>query len=276
MSKKLLTKSDFLTYVVCPKDFWLRKNKPDLYKKPELTLHFQKLIREGYEVERWAKELFPGVEFQKQVKNEEGLYAEIDIFDDGNLYEVKSSSEIKTERQHNHIKDITFQAVVAERSGLKVNKFFIIHINKEYIRDGDIDPIGLLKVEEVTDKVKEEKEQVSLMVDEALKLMNKEEINLKGCECRFRSAGQRCTSFEVLNPDVPEYSVNNIFQGSKLKELVSDEILDPKDVPEDFKMTDIQREKVYLQKIGEPSIDVENIRKTLNSLNFPLSLTMNL
>ena len=51
MTQKTITKTDFLTYCVCPKDFWLRKNRPDIYKAPEMTLFFQKLIKDGYEVD---------------------------------------------------------------------------------------------------------------------------------------------------------------------------------------------------------------------------------
>jgi CRISPR/Cas system-associated exonuclease Cas4 (RecB family) len=271
MSKaRILTKSDFLSYCVCRKDFWLRKNRPDIYKKPELTLFFQKLIRDGYEVEKYAKKLFPDAHFQKQIQTEDGLYAELDIFQDGNIYEVKSSSEIKTDLEHNHIKDITFQTIVAERSGVKVDKSFIIHINKEYIKDGEINPFGLLKLVDVTDRVVKEKEQVGLMMDEALRYMNEENIDITKCECINRSAGQRCDSFSVLNPTVPKYSVQHIFTGKKLKELVAEQIFDPKDVPEDFEMTKRQKDRVYLQKIGEPTIDEKEIKNILNKLVYPL------
>lgn len=276
MSKqRILTKSDFLSYCVCPKDFWLRKNRPDIYQKPELTLFFQKLIREGYEVERYAKDLFidkDKVEFQKQIQTEEGFYAELDAYEpeEGNIYEVKSSSGVKTDLQHNHIKDVTFQTIVAEKLGLKVNKSFLIHINKDYVREGEVNPFGLLVVEDVTERVNEEKEQVELMMNEALKLMNKEDVDITKCDCIYRSAGQRCDSFSVLNPQVPEYSIQNIFQGKKIKELVHEGIFDPKDVPEDFEMTDIQKDKVYLQKTGNPMVDLEAIQNTLSKFQFPI------
>jgi CRISPR/Cas system-associated exonuclease Cas4 (RecB family) len=279
MSKeRILTKSDFLTYCTCSKDFWLRKNKPDLYKKPELTLFFQKLIREGYEVERYAKTLFDDAVFQKQIKTKEGFYAELDMArtdpETGklNIYEVKSSSGIKTDKAHNHIKDITFQTIVAERSGIEVGNSFIVHINKDYVRDGEINQFELLKIVDVTEKVNEEKEQVSLMMDEALQIMNKkeEDIDLKKCECIYKSHGQRCDSFSVLNPQVPEYAVQNIFQGKKIRELVDENIFSPTDVPDDFEMTDNQREKITLQKIGKPMIDKEAIEKTLNNFVYPV------
>jgi hypothetical protein len=128
----------------------------------------------------------------------------------------------------------------------------------------------LLVVEDVTERVNEEKEQVGLMMDEALKLMSKEDVDITKCDCLYRSAGQRCDSFDVLNPNVPEYSIQQIFQGKKIKELVDAGIYDPKDVPEDFEMTDRQKDRVYLQKIGKPTIEAEKIKDTLDKLQFPL------
>ncbi|NCQ10890.1 MAG: hypothetical protein GW809_01830, partial [Bacteroidetes bacterium] len=92
--------------------------------------------------------------------------------------------------------------------------------------------------------------------------MNKEDVDITHCECIFKSAGQWCDSFHVLNKDVPEYSVNQIFQKAKLKELIDQKIYDPVDVPEDFTMTEIQRDKVTLQKLQTPMIDKDSIRKT--------------
>ncbi len=270
MKSNILTKSDFLSFCVCSKDFWLRKNRPDIYRKPELTLFFQKLIREGYEVEKYAKQLFKDAEFQKQVKTQEGFYAELDIYKDGNIYEVKSSSEIKTDLIHNHIKDITFQTIVAEKSGLRIKKSFIVHINKKYIRGGEINPFDLLEVKDVTERVREEKGQVELMMNQALKLMNEEEVDISKCDCIYKSAGQRCDSFSVLNPNIPEYSIHNIFQGNKIKELIAMEVYDPKDVPEDFDMTDRQREKIYLQKIGKPNINTTEIKEKIEKFIYPI------
>lgn len=271
-----LTKTDFKEYLICPKWVWLKKNDPEKYKSGGLNLFLQKLIREGYEVEKYAREMFRDSNFQAQFKTDEGLLVKVDILETDpetgkkNIYEVKSSSEIKTDLLHNHIKDITFQTIVAERAGVDVGKSFIIHMNKDYVRDGDINVYELFKVVDVTDRVKEEKEQVGLLIDEALAYLKKSEINMNSCPCLYRSGGQQCDNFYTFNPKVPTYSVHNMFVGNKLKELVDAEIFDIKDIPDNMKLTEIQQIKVDLQKYGKPQIDEEAIEEVLNKLEFPL------
>ncbi len=53
-----LTKTDFKHYLKCPESVWLLKNKPHVYPKGEFSLFLEKLIKEGYEVEAYAKQLF--------------------------------------------------------------------------------------------------------------------------------------------------------------------------------------------------------------------------
>jgi len=55
-----LSKTDFIQYLNCPESLWLLKNKPNLYPRGEFSLFLEKLIKEGYEVEKYAKLLFPG------------------------------------------------------------------------------------------------------------------------------------------------------------------------------------------------------------------------
>lgn len=294
-----LTKTDFKEYLICPKWLWVKKKKPELYVEGEMSLFLEKLIKDGYEVEGYAQKLFPdGTEitgdkptliaktnnllqehktmFQATFQTENGLFAKVDVLSFNNetqkwdLYEIKASSEIKTDLQHNHLKDITFQTITAKESGVDVGNSYIIHINKEYRRNGDINPSELFIIEDVTDKVQADKENVRLEINEALSLFSKEEVSIDGCECLYKSHGQRCDSFELFNPSVPKYSVHHIVGGKKLQSLLDDNILDVKDIPDDFDLTDIQRGKVVLQKSGKPLIDTNSIRGTLSNLTFPL------
>lgn len=295
----IFTKTDFKEYLICSKWLWLKKKKPELAVEGEMSLFLQKLIKDGYEVEEFAQKLFPdGVEltgdldtlksktkqllekrktiFQATFETERELLAKIDVLqfdkesDRWNIYEIKASSSIKTDLKHNHLMDITFQTVVAEESGVPVNKSFIIHINKDYIRKGEIDPEELFIVEDVSEAVEEEKEKVKLEIKKALDLLSKDEISLEGCECLYRSHGQRCDSFDLFNPQVPEYSVHHIVGGKKLFSLVESDVFDVKEIPEDFELTDLQRQKVDLQKNGKALIDKEGIKEVLSNLTYPL------
>jgi len=294
-----LSKTDFKEYLICPKWIWLKKIKPEQCVAGEMSLFMEKLIQDGYEIEAYAQQLFPdGINvtgtkevllattkklmvqrktlFQATFQTEEGLFAKIDVlvFDPEsskwNIYEIKASSEIKTDLQHNHIKDIIFQTITVENAGVDVGKSFIVHVNKEYRRSGDINPKELFVIEDVTEVVQKEKESVRGEINEALSLLKKEDVALDGCACLFKSHGQRCDSFELFNPNVPKYSVHHVVTGKKLQALLSDNILNIKDIPDDFELTDIQRGKVDLQKTGQPFIDTDAIRETLSTLVFPL------
>lgn len=62
------------------------------------------------------------------------------------LYEVKSSTKVKEE----HLYDLAFQRAVIEANGLKIRKIFVIYVNNDYIRHGEIKPTELTKIEDVT------------------------------------------------------------------------------------------------------------------------------
>ncbi len=295
-----LTKTEFKKYLICPESFWLEKKKPEEFKGGEMTDFLKKLIQDGYDVEEKVRELFPsgvlideigddvlvkktqealknkGIIFQATFKTEEGLFVMVDIlkFNDEtqkwDLYEVKSSSEIKTDLAHNHIKDICFQKITLERASIEVGNSYIVHLNRDYVRKGDLDLSKLFIFAEVSEQINEVYPEVSFHIEKALDLLKEDDLKITSCSCLYKSAGQRCDSFSYFNPQVPEYSTAHILRGKKLMELIDNNIFDPKDIPDDFKLTDPQRLKVNLQKIGVEQINIENIRDTLSDLQYPL------
>lgn len=62
------------------------------------------------------------------------------------LYEIKSSTKVKDE----HLYDLAFQRAVIEANGLKIRKIFVIYVNNEYVRHGEIIPTELTKMDDVT------------------------------------------------------------------------------------------------------------------------------
>jgi len=294
-----LTKTDFKEYLLCDKCLWLKKKKPELYVEGEVSLFLKKLIKDGYEVEGYVQRLFPtgialegdkktliertqellkGTDtiFQATFETEDGLFVKLDIlkFNEEtkkwDIYEVKSGSGIKTDLQHNHIKDITFQTIVAEKVGVDIGDSYIVHLNGDYVRNGELDLNELFVFEKVTDLVNEERDIVENEIAKALALLKEDDIPLNECSCLYRSNGQQCDCFYQFNPKVPEYSVHNVFRGSKLKLLINDNIFDIKDVPDDFKLTEPQKDKVLLQKLGKPIIDAVAIDETLSDLVYPI------
>ena len=121
---RLLTKTNFIQYLNCPESLWLLKNNPEDYPKGEFSLFLEKLIKEGYEVEAYAKRLFANglnlpvnaapeytkeklkdnhtFYFQPSFITSKNVFARIDVLeklDNGSfhVYEVKSSTGIKND-----------------------------------------------------------------------------------------------------------------------------------------------------------------------------------
>jgi len=295
-----LTKTDFKEYLLCREGLWLKKKRPEDYTVGEFSLFLEKLINDGYEVEEYVHKLFPnGVAlegdekelltetkklvaegdkpiFQATFKTDDGLLVKIDVLNlnketgKWDIYEVKASSEIKTDIKHNHIKDITFQAIVATRAGVSIGESYIIHINKKYRREGELDLRELFVFANVSDDVNAQREIVESEIKNALSLLSQDSIPMDSCSCLYKSSAQRCDSFKFFNKNVPEYSVHNLFRGNKLRQLVDESIFDIADISDDFELTDKQEEQVLLQKTRKPLIDKQAISETLSHLEFPL------
>jgi hypothetical protein len=290
----LLTKSDYLRYLQCPKYLWLHKNRKEL--EPEISETQQALFDQGYEVESYAQKLFPSgvevneffkkgcIETQRLIQNKQEiifqahampsqLYAKADILhfnEDTNkwdLYEVKSSTEVKPE----HIPDIAFQKIAFERDGIMIGKTYLIHINKDFVREGEIDPKKLLKIKDLTQEAENLRQITETDIPKALAIIKQpQEVQIqigKQCknpyECPFK---EHCWAF------VPEFSIYDIqrITGKQLKALQSMNILKIEDVPDDFKFNEKQQNQVIATKTGKPIIDKDAIKAELAKLEYPL------
>lgn len=292
-----LSKSDFLKYRTCPSYFWLWKHKRELVPDDTSVEVRDNKFEQGNQVEAIARQLFPSgvlvsgyntqaqvntkhliadgnnILFQATVITDNGLLAMADILErngDGwNIYEVKSSSEIKKDQ---HLPDVAFQRVVFETAGYKINHVDIIHINKDFVlHDLLINAREFMVIQNVDDEVAELLPTIRDEIILALAKMEQSEIPT-ACPCRQLSRGKHCPTFSIFNPDVPKYSVYDIsrMQGKKLAELVDAEILNIVDIPDDYSLTDNQKVQVDIEKSGNVLINYDKIQSELNSLEFPL------
>lgn len=294
-----ITKTDYLSFRCCRKDFWLKKNRSEEFPSDSLSDFQLEIVKEGKDVDEVAKKLFPkGINidgdqdvavsetnyrldnmddydtiFQAAIKTSP-FYIRTDILkkngDGWDLYEVKATTKIKREKYNNHIHDLAFQYVVCKKYGLDIKNIGVIHMNNEYVRDGDIDYSRLFITEDVTDEVKEIADEVSGQMDLMLEYLNGNEE--KYCECRYKSRGNHCATFSYSNPDVPEYSVHDVSRiaAKKLQLLVDDEIFDLNDIPETFEFSDNQKLQIQSAQIGKEIVDEERIKDFLDSFEYPL------
>ena len=296
-----LTKTDFVHYLHCSRSLWLLKHNPDAYPRKAFSDFLKKILREGYEVEAYAQLLFPdgvmlpttgvaAVEktcaaftektktlFQATVHTDDGLFARADILTRGagdayTLYEVKSSSSIKRDAKRDHIKDACFQKIAFERSGIRIEKVFIIHTNGDYVREVEIDPHALLQKTDITEMVQAVYDETEVEINNALSFLKEETIEENECRCFRKTRSNHCDAFEYFNGPLPERSVWEIgnIREKKLCTMLERNIRKMEDVDETIALNDRQSRQVRSAKEHRPLIDEEKINALFDTLEFPL------
>lgn len=215
--------------------------------------------------------------FQQTFQTDDGLHARADLVRtraDGSLdiFEIKASTSLKGSDGADHVLDACFQAIVAERAGATVNSISVIHVDKEYRRDGQIVPNDLLVIVDVTERVIEMKPDVGAKIDEAIAFLNKVEINEDRCACRFKGNSDRhCSAFQYLNPDIPSPSAYFLprISAAKLKKLDEEGRLGISDITAGD-LTALQIPVWKALKSGEAVIDKNEINEFLAQLKWPL------
>ena len=169
---ELLTKSKYMQGQQCLRLLWLSARK----LLPEKTIAEKQKLEQGHDFEEYAHKLFldavnlADLEFNENLGKTKGLLEQKKtIFEAGlkvdglflradvleptengwNLYEIKASTKQKPE----HIPDLAFQKFVCEKAGLNIEKCFVIFLNKEFVKNGEINSKKLSTIEEVTEKV---------------------------------------------------------------------------------------------------------------------------
>jgi hypothetical protein len=296
-----ITKTDYLEYTYCKKNLWLKKHKPELFEGVELSEFEKKIIQEGNDADEAARNLFPKGELVNIVgvnavpitkklieskipvifqgaflEDEFFIQADILVFNDTldgwELYEVKASNDVKRVVPHHHVNDLAFQKTVIEKSGVKIVKAGVIHLNGEYRKGKKVNYHELFTIAELTDEVLSAELEVQEQMNDLKAYLHEPEQ--KGCGCLYRGQNAQCTTFNYSNPEVPEYSVHNINRIGASKKLFYDWIdrgiytLDDIDNPE--KLTGAKKAQYDAYKLGKPVVDRKAIKDALNSLVFPL------
>lgn len=257
---KQLSKSDYMLFLKHPAWLWVKKNDPS--KIPPVDDNTQALFDAGHLFEPYAESLFPegttvgfsfddseasywtmpqrtqdaianGAQVLFQPRFEWGQFTCIcDIVSFSNEKEL-DLYEIKasTSAKVEHEFDLAFQVAVLEGCGYIVRSISVIHVNNKYVRNGPINAKEITKIEDITDKVR-----------------SKGELTAKYMPMALSVAGQNT---------MPDPSPELAKLGSKYEWLqIYANIVPQKPIeyPADIK----------------PSINHEEIKKFLESLQYPL------
>ena len=277
-----LSKTDFLQFSRCAKSLWLLKHKPELYEHGVFSDYLQKIVTEGYEIEAYLEAHLTAqpdareYSYQTVFKTNEGLFAKADCTrnnEDGTItiYEVKSSTSVRLSGKRNHVKDATFQKIVAEGAGFKVKNIFIVHLNGHYVRDGAIDPDQLLTFSDVTAEVDELISNTRSEIDAALLLLKSASIDESSCSCLALTKSNHCDTFDYFNPTIPKHSIYNLPRISKKKlcNFVATERFDLDDIALD-EVTEKQAPVLRAAHLKAPIIDHEIISTWFSRVEYPI------
>lgn len=272
-----LTKSAYLNYLKCPQEYWLLAHQPLFVVEP-YSLEYEHLRQQGYAVQQMVRTLkrFQDVEattvdFERAFQTAE-LYARTDVVVTDHatgmvdIYEIKAAASVKDE----HYDDVAFQKLTLENSGSTVGRCYVITMNGEYVRRGEIDPEELFLVTDVTDAVNDRMEVTAQQAKDAVEYLSTIPIPSLVNYCIANKLN--CNFIKLHFPGLPEYTVFDIafLKHEKRRELLAQDIISITDVPDDFPLSTKQRIQVQAAKSGSPIIDRKAIRKRMDSWEYPL------
>ena len=297
LSKYQLSKSTYIRGLQCEKSLYLYKHH---YKdRDPIPASLQTVFDQGKKVGILAQELFPrGVDASPKnyfkiaesavktkdliAKGHEIIYeatfihnevlTALDILvkkESGWVaYEVKSSTKISP----TYIKDAAIQYHTIVNSGINLQDIFIVHINNQYTRNGDLNINQLFSIESVKDQVLE-----------YIPRIHNEVNRLKGVILRTSipdiKIGSHCTDPYDCDfkgtcwKDVPEYSVFDIQRLSQKRkfELFNKGIktLDQIDLEEEI-LNPNQVLQIKSELEEQSFINENEIKGFIDQLNYPL------
>lgn len=289
----MLSKSQYIRALQCHKSLWLHKNKPEFKNS---SLEEESLFTTGLTVGDYAKQLFPGGieveftsnDFASMIKKtsdlikqgvdviyeaafkENGVFAMADILcredDAWNIYEVKSSTEIKG----TYIEDASVQ-YYALSEVIKINKVFIVHIDNEYVRQGDIKIHELFSINEITDQVLDKQSEIKSNISNIESMLKKDVPDIDiGLHC---SKPYDCDFSEHCWNHIPSPSIFNLYRLNKTKkfDLYNKGITGFEDIPTDYKLSNVQQVQVSSSLSKQVIVEQDTIKNFLSAVEFPIS-----
>tara|TARA_Y100000310_G_C20685629_1_gene818752 strand:+ start:1557 stop:3068 length:1512 start_codon:yes stop_codon:yes gene_type:complete len=286
----LLTKSKYLIGLQCPRYFWTAIHQKESIPEPDACAQFRfdegtkigelatKFYQEGIDLSSlsFIENLEKSEEMLKEKKPlfEAGFkfgdcYSRCDVLvpigDEWDIVEVKSSTSVKEINYH----DVAFQKYCYEGRGLKIRKCFLMHLNREYVRNGEIEINKLFVKTDITSEVETLMGDVSKKVNYLLESIKEDKMPevVIGPQCKtpYECPLKECWDF------LPENNVFDLYYGGKKSfRLFEEGIHAMKDIPEDFKLSFKQGIQKKCEVHDKIHINKEEIKGFLEELKYPL------
>jgi len=291
-----LSKSTYLRGLQCQKSLWLNKYYPQYRDKPDKQQQAvfdmghlvgktaQKLFDEGVDATRGDYfKIHSAVEYTKRLIEDKQkviyeaafifngvlCYVDLLVYEGGKwrAYEVKGSTGLKGY----YLDDTALQYYTITGAGLDIEDMFVVYLNNQYIRQGELDIRELFIIESVYERVIKKQGEVKRKIEESFNTL----------ELPFppdTDIGPYCTEPYTCDftgycwQHIPAHSVFTLHNLRKDKkfELYYQGVTKPEDIPTDYKMGRNQWLQVESYANKEIIADKENIRDFLDKLKYPL------
>jgi len=271
----MLTKSDFLRFLDAPMHLWAKAH--DALEEKAPTLLDQHVREQGQQVEALARQYLED-HIQRNYAQADLLWqfayndGRFEVRADGivhdraaeayDLYEIKSSTKVKTEHEY----DLTFQTLLLENA-FNLRAIYVLHINRDYVFEGELDLAKLFTIEEITAKINKRREDVRKLREAAWQV-----TRMSAPQPEFACTNPKtCPCPSLCHPKLPAHPIYDLPRiGRKAVELRNQGIIDIRDIPVDYPLNAKQARHVQVIRSGQPQMDVDALRRWLSGLKFPL------
>ena len=292
-----LSKSRYLAGLQCPLRLWYQTCHPEFGAK--VSPGQQAIFDMGHEVGEAARRRHPqGILIEEDFLHHpqavqstqaamgdlfapavfeaaciyDGIRVRVDILERAdwgrwNLIEVKSSTTVKEV----HVPDVAVQYYVLGGFGVRVEKAGILHLNNQYLYDGnELDLQQLFRFADLTEQILSQQEETSQQVRQLKEMLAADSPPVIQ-PSRHCWNPYLCEFWDHCTAGMPEtwiFNLNGITQ-KKLNALGILGIKDIRDIPDDFSLTTLQARIRSCLMEGKEFIDPQ-LAEELKKVEYPL------
>jgi CRISPR/Cas system-associated exonuclease Cas4 (RecB family) len=297
-----LSKTDYLAYKDCSKLLWFQIHADSIVESgsgsvEELSIESKRRIRIGKEVGQLARSYFGKYtlvhynddfqlmckETEEYIKRKEKIIAEASFLFNGNscqvdilkrngnkydIIEVKSAASVKDE----YYDDCAFQYYVLSSAGVSVRNVYLMYVNNQYTKNGEIDIKQLFLLENMTKDILSMQEEL----EENIIRLRKISTGKKEPRMPLERKCIDCDYSQQCGINLPEHNVftirGNGIRNDKKWELFNKDIVSFKQLLDSgYPLNKSQCLQVETEvKKLPPHIDKMEIKKFLKTLSYPL------
>jgi hypothetical protein len=208
----------------------------------------------------------------------DGNYCAVDILhktkDGWAIYEVKSTSfpefNGNPAKLDKYLPDVAYQKWVLEKCGVNVTGTFLVCLNSDYVREGELDLQKLFVINDMGEMIANEYDKVENIQREVKKLLQQEEEPAmdiwEGCKKPYD-----CAFYQYCSRHLPSPSVFDLYRmrfSDKLK-YYRQGLVTYDDIKNE-KLTPVRRIQVDSVLANTPHIEADKIKEFLGTLTYPL------